>query len=379
MPNNPPKNDTPDKALVEQCDWPEGGRFTFHDEPGEHDPCYVVMPDGAALPLNHHAGEGVDIARAQFIIAACNAAQHGGLVDARWRPEVVAFADLMEQQLRANDHKPGWKSDTAIELARRLNQESDELWGVLNEMDPGRAQAGDAVLPEQYRELSEQAGREAADVANFAMMIADVCGALPSALASNSPVAGEDREKAHMAAFKAIYGERGDPFQNPETFDFCSKVADAVLTSIAKPIPTDTDSTCPNCGVALPQPVPTTNTCAYAHATDTADRREAIVRLKHKIVQDICELPGDNDPDADDTLILSLTDLEVILDEALIEGPLPAGPPHQGFVLVPVEPTEAMVEAGRVDIQCRRDCHVSKVTGKQVWSAMIAARPGADS
>lgn len=189
---NPPKNDTPYKALVEQCDWPEGGRFTFHDEPGEHDPCYVVMPDGAALPLNHHAGEGVDIARAQFIITACNAAQHGGLVDARWRPEVVAFADLMEQQLRANDHKPGWKSDTAIELARRLNQESDELWGVLNEMDPGRAQAGDAVLPEQYRELSEQAGREAADVANFAMMIADVCGALPSALAANSPVVGED-------------------------------------------------------------------------------------------------------------------------------------------------------------------------------------------
>lgn len=53
------------------CDWPIG-EFTFLDEPGEHDPCYVIMPGGAMLPVNHHAGEGVDIARAKFIIAACN-------------------------------------------------------------------------------------------------------------------------------------------------------------------------------------------------------------------------------------------------------------------------------------------------------------------
>lgn len=53
------------------CDWP-GGEFSFLDEPGEHDPCYVVMPGGAMLALNHHATSGVDIARAQFIIDACN-------------------------------------------------------------------------------------------------------------------------------------------------------------------------------------------------------------------------------------------------------------------------------------------------------------------
>ncbi len=57
----------------ERCDWPVG-EFSFMDEPGEHDPCYVVMPGGAMLELNHHAGEGVDIARAHFIIDACNAA-----------------------------------------------------------------------------------------------------------------------------------------------------------------------------------------------------------------------------------------------------------------------------------------------------------------
>jgi hypothetical protein len=55
------------------CDWPHG-EFTVRDEPGEHDPCYVVMPGGAMLIVNHHAGQGVDLARAKFIADACNAA-----------------------------------------------------------------------------------------------------------------------------------------------------------------------------------------------------------------------------------------------------------------------------------------------------------------
>lgn len=55
-------------------DWPEGARFAFSDELGEHDPCYVVMPGGASLPVNHHDRQGVDIARARFIVDAGNAA-----------------------------------------------------------------------------------------------------------------------------------------------------------------------------------------------------------------------------------------------------------------------------------------------------------------
>lgn len=54
------------------CDWPADTAFQFKDEPGEHDPCYVVLPDGAMLPLVHHAQNGVDQARAQFIVDACN-------------------------------------------------------------------------------------------------------------------------------------------------------------------------------------------------------------------------------------------------------------------------------------------------------------------
>lgn len=99
-----------------------------------------------------------------------------GVLEGAWRPEVRAFADLMEAKLRANDHKPGWKADDPEALLRRLAQEHDEL--------------GDAVRWHKNYDTSDRGGRlgpvhragvigaEAADVANFAMMIADVCGAL---------------------------------------------------------------------------------------------------------------------------------------------------------------------------------------------------------
>lgn len=74
------------------------------------------------------------------------------------RPEVKAFACLMEQKLRMNDHRPGWKDTAVCWLWDRLNGEADELLDVVS--------GGGNV------------GSEAADVANFAMMIADVCGAL---------------------------------------------------------------------------------------------------------------------------------------------------------------------------------------------------------
>ena len=79
------------------------------------------------------------------------------------RPEVRAFADAMEERLAANDHKPGWIGDSPHALLARLREEATELQVVLNSSaTPGR----ETIL------------REAADVANFAMMIADVCGAL---------------------------------------------------------------------------------------------------------------------------------------------------------------------------------------------------------
>jgi hypothetical protein len=65
------------------------------------------------------------------------------------RPEVLAFAWLMEDKLRQNDHKGGWKECSFDYLMHRLVQEQDEL-------------------------LKQPHISEAVDVANFAMMIADV-------------------------------------------------------------------------------------------------------------------------------------------------------------------------------------------------------------
>lgn len=79
------------------------------------------------------------------------------------RPEVAHFAVIMESCLRQNDHKPGWKRDGVRELIWRL-------WDEAAELDV-------ATIPEQGRS-SEYIAREAADVANFAMFIADVCGGL---------------------------------------------------------------------------------------------------------------------------------------------------------------------------------------------------------
>lgn len=103
-----------------------------------------------------------------------------GLGEDDWRPEVRAFADLMEAKLRANDHKPGWKGEDWWPLLYRLREETLELQ---EELAPGSRT--------DLLAWSARVGREAADVANFAMMIADVCGALPAPpLQSRAPGIG---------------------------------------------------------------------------------------------------------------------------------------------------------------------------------------------
>lgn len=83
------------------------------------------------------------------------------------RPEVRAFARLMEERLRENDHKRGWQDNLPHALLRRLRQETDELEAAM----PWRT--GRRKWQEDLRMAIE-----AADVANFAMMIADVSRAL---------------------------------------------------------------------------------------------------------------------------------------------------------------------------------------------------------
>lgn len=80
------------------------------------------------------------------------------------RPEVLAFALVMEKKLRVGDLRYGgqsWKTATPQELLRFMRVEDLELRQAL------------------ATEGREEVTIEAADVANFAMMIADVAGELP--------------------------------------------------------------------------------------------------------------------------------------------------------------------------------------------------------
>ena len=129
---------------------------------------------------------------------AAATAREGALREdaARWRPEVEKFADLMEARLRANDHKDGWQECAPNWLLMRMIGEAGEL---LDEMDPGpRAAsafyAAGRMLGAACAELNqygkhleckatpERLRNEAADVANFAMMLVDRYGGLSAAI-----------------------------------------------------------------------------------------------------------------------------------------------------------------------------------------------------
>lgn len=80
------------------------------------------------------------------------------------RPAVLWFAQQMEAKLRANDHKSGWEGMSWEDLIYRLRDETIEL-GSLFDKSTGKVLGG-----------SNDIIKEAADVANFAMMLADNYG-----------------------------------------------------------------------------------------------------------------------------------------------------------------------------------------------------------
>lgn len=83
-------------------------------------------------------------------------------------PHVLAFARRMEAKLEANRHKgnrEAWLNDDVAALIVRLDEERIEM-----EREAGRVALGPSgVLPIHAETLAN----ECADVANFAMMIAD--------------------------------------------------------------------------------------------------------------------------------------------------------------------------------------------------------------
>lgn len=94
-----------------------------------------------------------------------------------FRPEVAWFADAMERKLRENEHKVDWKKEKSGYLLVRLEEETKELErALISGYEHAVCETTDASM--SWRESDARAVlSEAADVANFAMMLADVCRA----------------------------------------------------------------------------------------------------------------------------------------------------------------------------------------------------------
>lgn len=100
---------------------------------------------------------------------------YSGKIPPRWRPEVERFADMMEARLRDHDAtkgQRGWEGSDPKWLLRRLRHEADELERALMLRTPPCACREAGCHHMLFR--TDSVGEEAADVANFAMMIADV-------------------------------------------------------------------------------------------------------------------------------------------------------------------------------------------------------------
>ncbi|MCM3704035.1 hypothetical protein [Paenibacillus macerans] len=86
------------------------------------------------------------------------------------RESVEWFAQQMEMKLRENDHKGGWDNCEINYLFSRLNEEVKELKSSVARVG---LKGNWADMPLSSSTPLDVA-REAADVANFAMMIADI-------------------------------------------------------------------------------------------------------------------------------------------------------------------------------------------------------------
>lgn len=117
---------------------------------------------GAAFEVHSNYSYNVQIAQSQFLEkhSACKPSLDVNVSNSKTLPCVLEFAQAMEGKLALNRHKgdrEAWLKDDPSALVTRLYDEVNELSDAVKDKGPGE------VLG------------EAADVANFAMMIADVC------------------------------------------------------------------------------------------------------------------------------------------------------------------------------------------------------------
>lgn len=104
------------------------------------------------------------------------------------RTEVKAFAEIMEQKLKENDHKHHWSDSDNSWLLERLLEEVKELESIMDSLSTS----------------DEEKQRECADIANFAMMIADNIQKL-SLPSQQSPVSEVEINRVYEKALNAVH------------------------------------------------------------------------------------------------------------------------------------------------------------------------------
>lgn len=108
----------------------------------------------------------------------------------KYYPKVMALAEAMIDKLDKNDHKGGWEDSGPGYLETRLKEEANELEQavtgyihVRNKLREARAEEKpNAMYIDDLEIILENARKqvlsEAADVSNFALMLADRFGGL---------------------------------------------------------------------------------------------------------------------------------------------------------------------------------------------------------
>ncbi len=97
----------------------------------------------------------------------------------KW-PTVERFTKVMRQKLEENEEKKGsdgaWRTSSLESLLEHLRDEVEELGKVVRQRE--HLPLGFKTSQALHDEMTKEIAREAADVANLAMMVADVVGEL---------------------------------------------------------------------------------------------------------------------------------------------------------------------------------------------------------
>ena len=121
-----------------------------------------------------------------------------------WRPEVRAFADLMEKMLASKDAAYGgnsWKKDLPEELSPEITHRAYELDGLCDEIRSSRGISDPFGITDGG--ATDEAIEIVTHIANYCMMIADVCGALPQPPAQSEGGADGWRDTVKTVAERA--------------------------------------------------------------------------------------------------------------------------------------------------------------------------------